>query len=71
MFEGASVLEGVGCEWMVGRVVWGWSGLMWVVVMIGAWVEPVCVCLRIGKCSYMRAWRGQEVLSLLVWVVAM
>ncbi len=44
---------------MVGRVVWGWGGLMWVGVRIGAWVEPVCVYLRSRKCSYVRAWRGK------------
>ena len=56
---------GVECEWMVGRVVGWWSRLVWVDVMIGAWV-PVCVCLGSGKSSFMRAWRGKEVMCLLV-----
>ena len=55
---GAGVSEGVGCNWMVTRVDWGCSGLMWVGVMMGAWVGPMCVCLGIGQSRYMRVWWG-------------
>ena len=52
----AGVWEGVGCEGLVGREVRGWSGLVWVGVMVGAWVEPICACLVSGECIDMRAW---------------
>ena len=57
---GAGVWEGVGCEGMVGSVVWVLGGLVCGGVMVGAWVEPVRVCIVGGECCDMSVCKGKE-----------
>ena len=68
---GADVWEGVGCEELDGREFCGWSGVVWVGIMVGVWKGPLSVCLVSGACGDMGAWRGKEVWGLLVHVVAL
>jgi len=57
---GAGVREGVGCEGLVGSVGWVWGGLVCGGVMVGAWVEPGCVCIEGGECSDISVCRGKK-----------